>query len=157
MKNFRETLKEQLRDSNFKKEFDNLEPEYQVIREMIKAREENNMTQVELSKLTGISQADISRLENGEANPTIEMLSRIAYAFGKKLELQFAWYSGTDMFANKIVWGDRVKVLETCINDLKASKNKLNDFDEGLFYALVDKVKVNKDNIVVVWKDGTES
>lgn len=32
---------------------------------------------------------DISRLENGDANPTIEMLSRIAYEFGKKLELQF--------------------------------------------------------------------
>ena len=52
--------------------------------------------------------------------------------------------------------GDRVKVLETYINDLKASKNKLNDFDEGLFYALVDRVKVNKDGIVIVWKDGTE-
>ena len=110
-----------------------------------------------MSKLTGISQADISRLENGEANPTIEMLSRIAYAFGKKLELQFAWCSGTDVFANKIVWGDRVKVLETYINDLKASKNKLDEFDEGLFYALVDKVKVNKNEIKIIWKDGTES
>ena len=52
---------------------------------------------------------------------------------------------------------DRVKVLETYINDLKASKNKLNDFDEGLFYALVDRVKVNKDSIKIIWKDGTES
>ena len=60
MKSFIETFKEQLKSHNFKKE-----------------------------KLTGISQADISRLENGEANPTIEMLNRIAYAFGKKLELQF--------------------------------------------------------------------
>ena len=50
-----------------------------------------------------------------------------------------------------------VKVLETYINDLKASKNKVNDFDEGLFYALVDRVKVNKDGIVIIWKDGTES
>ena len=50
----------------------------------------------------------------------------------------------------------RAKVLETYINDLKASKNKLNGFDEGLFYALVDKVKVNKDNITIICKDGTE-
>ena len=49
------------------------------------------------------------------------------------------------------------KALETYINDLKASKNKVNDFDEGLFYALVDRVKVNKDGIVIIWKDGTES
>lgn len=47
-----------------------------------------------------------------------------------------------------------VKVLETYINDLKASNNKLNDFDEGLFYALVDRVKVNKDSITIIWKDG---
>ncbi|MBQ2204953.1 MAG: hypothetical protein II411_03575 [Lachnospiraceae bacterium] len=49
------------------------------------------------------------------------------------------------------------KGLETYIADLKASKNKLNDFDEGLFYALVDRVKINKDWIVIIWKDGTES
>ena len=48
-------------------------------------------------------------------------------------------------------------MFEICINDLKSSKNKLTDFDEGLFYALVDKVIVNKDKIVVKWKDGTES
>ena len=53
--------------------------------------------------------------------------------------------------------GDRAKVLETYINDLKASKNKLTGFDEGLFYALVDRVIVNKDKIVVKWKGGTES
>ena len=48
-------------------------------------------------------------------------------------------------------------MIETYINDLNASKNKLADFDEGLFYALVDRVKVNKDRITIIWKDGTES
>ena len=52
---------------------------------------------------------------------------------------------------------DRVKVIDTYINDLKSSKNKLVDFDEGLFYALVDRVKVNKGNITITWKDGAES
>ena len=50
---------------------------------------------------------------------------------------------------------DSVKVFETYINDLKVSKNKLTEFDEGLFYALVDKIIVKKDKITVVWKDGT--
>ena len=49
-----------------------------------------------------------------------------------------------------------LKVFETYINDLKASKNKLSYFDEGLFYALVDNVIVNKDRIILKWKDGTE-
>ena len=48
-------------------------------------------------------------------------------------------------------------MLETYINDLKVSKKKLTGFDEGLFYALVDRVIVNKDGIMIVWKDGTES
>lgn len=51
----------------------------------------------------------------------------------------------------------RAKVLETYINDVKASKNKLTDFDEVLFYALVDRVKVNKNDIKIIWKDGTET
>ena len=34
-------------------------------------------------------------------------------------------------------------MLETYINDLKASKKNITEFDEDLFYALVDKVKVN--------------
>lgn len=48
-------------------------------------------------------------------------------------------------------------MLETYLNGLKASKIKLTEFDEGLFYALVDKVKVNKDSIKIILKDGTES
>ena len=51
----------------------------------------------------------------------------------------------------------RAKVLETYINDVKASKNKLTDFDEVLFYALVDRVKVDKNDIKIIWKDGTET
>lgn len=51
---------------------------------------------------------------------------------------------------------DRVKVIDTYINDLKSSKNKIVDFGEGLFYALVDNVIVNKDKIVVKWKNVTE-
>ena len=90
MKNYRDTLKELLKDNNFRNEYESLEPEYQVIREMIKAREEKNITQVQLSDMTGISQADISRLENGDANPTVGVLNRIANAFGKQLQIQFA-------------------------------------------------------------------
>ena len=47
-------------------------------------------------------------------------------------------------------------MIDTYINDLKVSKNKLYGFDEGLFYALVDRVKVNKNGISIIWKDGTE-
>lgn len=78
-----------LEDSNFKKEYDDLEPEYDIINTMIKARKEKGLTQKQLSELTGISQADISRIENGTRNPSLEMIKRLATGMGMRLKLEF--------------------------------------------------------------------
>lgn len=88
-KNFRETLNEQLKDPEFKKEWDALEPEYQIIKAMLDAREEQGVTQKQLASITGIPQADISRLENGNANPSLKTLKRLAEGMGMKLKLEF--------------------------------------------------------------------
>lgn len=88
-KNFRETLTEQLKNPEFKKEWDALEPEFQIIKSMIEVRQGKNLTQQDLSLLTGISQADISRIENGNANPSIKTLQRIAEGLGKSLKIEF--------------------------------------------------------------------
>lgn len=78
-----------LEDSNFKKEYDDLEPEYDIINAMIKARKEKGLTQKQLFELTGISQADISRIENGTRNPSLEMIKRLATGMGMRLKLEF--------------------------------------------------------------------
>ncbi|MDD5801911.1 MAG: helix-turn-helix transcriptional regulator [Solobacterium sp.] len=78
-----------LEDSNFKKEYDDLEPEYDIINAMIKVRKEKGLTQKQLSELTGISQADISRIENGTRNPSLEMIKRLATGMGMRLKLEF--------------------------------------------------------------------
>ena len=52
-------------------------------------RERLNMTQKELSKRTGINQADISKLENGTGNPTINLLKRLADGMGMMLKIEF--------------------------------------------------------------------
>lgn len=78
-----------LEDSNFKKEYDDLEPEYDIINAMIKARKEKGLTQKQLSELTGISQADISRIENGTRNPSLEMIKRLVTGMGMRLKLEF--------------------------------------------------------------------
>ena len=88
-KNFRETLNEQLQDPIFKKEYDELEPEFQIIRAIIDARKEMGLTQKQLSELTGITQADISKIENGNANPSLKTLQRLASAMDKKLKISF--------------------------------------------------------------------
>ena len=88
-KNFRETLNEQLKNPEFKKEWDALEPEYQIIKAMLDTRKEKAMTQKQLADITGIPQADISRLENGNANPSLKTLQRLADGMGMKLKLEF--------------------------------------------------------------------
>lgn len=89
MDDFRQYLDEQLKNPAFKAEWDALEPEYQIIRAIIEARKTNGLTQKELSARAGITQADISRLENGEANPSLKTMKRLAAALGKKLQIAF--------------------------------------------------------------------
>lgn len=45
------------------------------------------MTQKQLSKMTGISQGKLSKIENGEANPTLKVMSKIANALGMNISL----------------------------------------------------------------------
>lgn len=88
-KNFRETLSEQMKDPEFRAEWEALEPERQIIRAIIEGREANDLTQKQLSEATGIAQADISRLENGTGNPSIRTLKRLAAGLGMQLKLEF--------------------------------------------------------------------
>ena len=76
-------------DPDLKKEYDALEPEYDIIQAMIDARKSRNMTQKQLSEKTGITQADISRIENGTRNPSLKMMKRLAKGMGMVLKLEF--------------------------------------------------------------------
>lgn len=89
MDDFTRTLNEQLTDPNFKKEWDALQPERDMITSMIKARNEAGLTQKELAALTGIQQSNISRIEQGDYNPSVKLLQRIAEGMGKQLHIEF--------------------------------------------------------------------
>ena len=86
---FDDYLQEQLKDSEFKKEWDDIQPEMDVIRAMIDARIEQNLTQKELAARTGIDQADISKLENGTRNPSLKLLKKLASGLGMQLKIEF--------------------------------------------------------------------
>lgn len=88
-KNFRETLDDQMNNPDFRAEWESLEPERQIIRAILDGREKNNMTQKQLSEATGIGQADISRLENGTANPSLRTMKRLASGMGMRLQIEF--------------------------------------------------------------------
>ena len=89
MSDFREHLNKQLRNLEFKEEWDKLETEYNMMQAMIDARKKCNITQKELAEKTGITQADISRIETGNGNPTSSVLKRIAEGMDMILKIEF--------------------------------------------------------------------
>lgn len=82
-------LQERLEDPKFKKEWDDIQPEMDVIRAMVDARVEQNLTQKELAEKVGMNQADISKLENGTRNPSLKVLKKLANGLGMELKIQF--------------------------------------------------------------------
>ncbi len=89
MDDFDKYLEEQLKDPNFKKEWDDHEMEYQLAMMLLKEREAQHLTQTELAERTGIRQSNISRIEKGQASPTLATLRRIARGLGKELQVRF--------------------------------------------------------------------
>ena len=88
MTNFEECLAEQLQDDEFRKEYEELEPHYTIIKAMINAYN-SGITKSDLVVETGISPKYISQLENGNANPSIKTLQKLAAAMGKQLKISF--------------------------------------------------------------------
>ena len=89
MSSYKEYKEKVLKNPEIKAEYDALEAEYDIIQAMIDARNKQHITQKELAERTGITQADISRIENGTRNPSLAMLKRIAEGLGMSLKLEF--------------------------------------------------------------------
>ena len=77
-----------LKNKNVQKEYELMEAEYKVIEEIIMARREKNLTQKGLAELIGTKQSNISRLESGNYNPSLDFLQKVVTAMGKKLEVR---------------------------------------------------------------------
>lgn len=78
-----------LSDKKVAAAYEELEPEYQLICAMIEARQEKNISQQQLADAIGIDRADISKIENGNANPSLKTIKRVAEGLGKKVEIRF--------------------------------------------------------------------
>ena len=89
MKTLNEFMAEQLKNPEFRAEYDKIQPELDVIRALVEARISQNLTQKELAARTGIDQADISKLENGSRNPSLNLLKRLADGMGMVLRIEF--------------------------------------------------------------------
>lgn len=89
MRTFDDMLSNQLKDEELRKEYEAIQPEMDVIRAIVDARTSQNLTQKELAERTGINQADISKLENGTRNPSVNLLKRLADGMGMALKIEF--------------------------------------------------------------------
>ena len=89
MKTLKDYKTEQMKDTEFVKEYESIQPEMDVIRAIVEARTSQNLTQKELAERTGINQADISKLENGTRNPSVNLLKRLADGMGMVLKIEF--------------------------------------------------------------------
>ena len=86
---FRDSLNKRMESENFRKEYEDIQPEMDIIRAIVKARKEQQITQAELAARTGINQGDISRLERGTRNPSLNMLKKLASGLGMQLKIEF--------------------------------------------------------------------
>lgn len=86
---FSEFLRESLKNSRVKAEYDRLQPEFAVIQAVLDARRNKRLTQKELADRIGTKQSVISRLESGRANPSVRFLKKLAQALNSHLEISF--------------------------------------------------------------------
>lgn len=87
MRTFASLQKKWMKNAEFRKEYDALDPEFSLAEMLIRQRIEKGFTQAQLAKKIGTKQSAISRLESGAYNPTLEVLKKVASALGSKIEI----------------------------------------------------------------------
>jgi len=74
-------------DEEFKSEYEKLKPRYDVISQIIEERAKQNITQEELAFRVGTQKSNISRLESGTYNPSLDFLIKVAHSLGKEMKI----------------------------------------------------------------------
>ena len=84
---WKEHKKRLLKDSNFRAEYEAMEPEYKLATSLIRLRLARGLTQEELAELLNTKQESIARLESGRSLPSLSTVKRIADALDAELEI----------------------------------------------------------------------
>jgi DNA-binding XRE family transcriptional regulator len=73
-----------------KAEYDRLEPEYELLNTLLKARKQADMTQLDVAKRMGVKRPSVARLEStgSSHSPSVKTLQKYAEAVGCKLEIK---------------------------------------------------------------------
>lgn len=88
MEEWEDVKKELLKNKEVAREYKKLEPQYQLISELINARIRKGLSQKDLAQKIGTKQSSIARVESGNANPSIRFLEKMTEAMDSKLEIR---------------------------------------------------------------------
>lgn len=84
-------------DPEYRTAYDELGPEFDLIRSVILSRMSAGLTQAQLAERMNTTQSAIARLEGGRTSPSIKTLLRIAQATGTRLKISFEPHTGNNM------------------------------------------------------------
>lgn len=76
-----------MKDSKYKKAYEELELEFALIRAILDARIHKGVTQKELAEKIGTKQSSIARFESGKYNPTLSFVQKLANALDLKIKI----------------------------------------------------------------------
>lgn len=76
-----------MKDDEFKAEYEKLKPRYEIISQIIEERSKQDITQEELALRVGTQKSNISRLESGTYNPSLDFLIKVAHSLGKEMQI----------------------------------------------------------------------
>ncbi|MFZ0393984.1 MAG: helix-turn-helix domain-containing protein [Terracidiphilus sp.] len=85
-----ESFRQWKKDPRYVAAYDALEGEFALASAMIKARADADMTQEQVARAMGTTQAVIARLESGSVRPSTRTLERFAKATRTRLRISFA-------------------------------------------------------------------
>ncbi|MDW7657655.1 MAG: helix-turn-helix transcriptional regulator [Bacillota bacterium] len=89
MSDLKKHLDIEMTNPEFFEEYKRLQPQLELKRLLIESRNNSHMTQAALSRVTGIRQSNISRIENGSCSPNLSTIQKLAEGLGKRLEIRF--------------------------------------------------------------------
>jgi ribosome-binding protein aMBF1 (putative translation factor) len=85
--NWKEQKKKLMKNPEFVREYNALEPEYKLAVALIRLRLAKGLTQEDLAKMLNTKQESIARLENGGSLPSLSTMKKLAEALDAELEI----------------------------------------------------------------------
>ena len=88
MSTLRQLKAKWMRDPEFRRAYDALQPEFEIARQLIRARRRARLSQVQVAKRMRTTQSAVARLESGRQMPAMSSLRRYANALGCRIQFR---------------------------------------------------------------------